>query len=163
MELVAELNVVGLPAPQGSKSRMPNGAILEGKSAAQRLKHKSWRGAVEDAARAWVAEHNAAPFDGPLAVTIQFRFPLPASDPHRTRHTTQPDIDKIQRSTFDALKLGGLIHDDARIFQSVTSKTYARGDSVGAHILVVSHAAAEAVDREESKAAARGRIRRGAA
>lgn len=160
---VAELHVVGIPAPQGSKTRMPNGAMVEGSSKTGRAATADWRRAVADAARDWVQCRNAPLLDGPLAVTIEFRFPLPKSDAHRTRHTTKPDIDKLERATLDALVAGGLIADDARIWQVVKTKIYARHCSVGADILVVSHAAAELVDREASKAAARGRMRIGGA
>ena len=39
-------NVIGVPAPQGSKTRMPNGAMVEGSSATGRAKHRTWRQAV---------------------------------------------------------------------------------------------------------------------
>jgi Holliday junction resolvase RusA-like endonuclease len=160
---VAELRVVGIPAPKGSKTRMPNGAMLDGKSPEARAALAEWVRAVADEARAFVQARSMPPMDGPLAVTIEFRFPLPASDPHRTRHTTKPDIDKLERATLDALKAGGLIKDDARVFQVVKTKTYARGEPVGADILVVNHATAEHADREASKGAARARTRFGAA
>jgi len=38
---VVDLRVIGVPAPQGSKTRMPNGAMVEGGSAAGRAKHIS--------------------------------------------------------------------------------------------------------------------------
>lgn len=155
----AELHVVGIPAPQGSKTAMPNGAVLEGSSKTGRAATAEWRRVVADEARRFVQSHHAPPMDGPLAVTIEFRFPLPKSDPHRTRHTTKPDIDKLERATLDALTQGGLIKDDARVWQVVKTKTYARGGPVGAHILVVNHAAAEAADREISKAEHRTRMR----
>jgi Holliday junction resolvase RusA-like endonuclease len=97
--------------------------------------------------------------DGPLAVTIEFRFPLPKSDPHRTRHSTKPDIDKLERATLDALVHGGLIKDDARVFQVFKLKLYARDESVGATIMVVNHEPLEAADRELSKAEHRTRMR----
>lgn len=156
---VAELHVVGIPAPQGSKSVMPNGHAIEGSSTAGRAATAEWRRAVADQARAFMQSRNAPPMDGPLSVTIEFRFPLPKSDPHRTRHTTKPDIDKLERATLDALKAGGLIADDARVFQVVKTKMYARGQTVGADILIVNHTEAEAADRENSKAEARTRMR----
>lgn len=155
----AELHVVGIPAPQGSKTRMPNGAMVEGSSTTGRAATAEWRRAVADAARQFVQSHNASPMDGPLAVTIHFWFALPKSDPHRVRHTTKPDIDKLERATLDALKAGGLIADDARIYQVVKAKLYARDRAVGADILVVNHTAAELEDRELSKAEARARKR----
>lgn len=156
-DLTATLRVVGIPAPQGSKSRMPNGAIVEGSSKTGRAAVAAWRGAVADAARSWIVERGCPPMDGPLAVTIEFRFPLPKGDQHRIRHATKPDIDKLERATLDALKQGGLIADDARVYRVDKAKIYARDEPVGADITVESHAHLEAADREQSKADARSR------
>ncbi len=116
-----EFEVLGLPAPQGSKTRMPNGAMVEAGSASGRLRHKDWRTAVADAARE-VAEHDdvAAPLDGPLGLSVEFRFPMAQSRPKAVRalgrawKVSKPDTDKLLRSVGDALTVGGLIVDDAR-------------------------------------------------
>ena len=116
---LASFEIVGLPTPQGSKTRMPNGAMIEGSSATGRVKHKSWRAAVAEAARN-IAEPE--PYDGPLHVQVTFRLPMPASRPKRIRETgewpktTKPDIDKLIRALFDGLAEGGLISDDARVY-----------------------------------------------
>lgn len=123
MNTLAAFEVLGVPAPQGSKTRMPNGAMLDGKSAGARAKHKAWRTAVADMARE-LAEDEA--HDGQLCLSIVFRFPMPASRPKRVQalgrwpHTVKPDIDKVVRSTLDGLAVksgGGLIRDDARVFK----------------------------------------------
>ena len=45
---VVDLRVIGVPAPQGSKTRMPNGAMVEGGSAAGRAKHRAlWDRSVD--------------------------------------------------------------------------------------------------------------------
>jgi Holliday junction resolvase RusA-like endonuclease len=117
---LAHFEVMGVPAPQGSKTRMPNGAMVEGGSATGRAKHKAWRSAVADVARQ-LAEPE--PFDGALALLIGFRMPMPVSRPARARevgvwpHTVKPDIDKLIRCTLDGLTDGGLIRDDARVFK----------------------------------------------
>jgi Holliday junction resolvase RusA-like endonuclease len=112
-------DVVGLPAPQGSKTRMPNGALLEGASATGRKAHKAWRQSVAEVARELAEDR---PFDGALTLDVVFRFPMPQSRPKTVRalgssapKTTKPDIDKLLRSTLDALTDGGLLADDARI------------------------------------------------
>lgn len=114
-----KFDVVGLPSPQGSKTRMPNGAMLDGKSPEAREKHASWRTAVADAARtAW---NGQPPIDGPVCVALTFRLPMPKSRPAATRnrgiawHTVKPDVDKLVRSTLDSLTAAGVITDDARI------------------------------------------------
>lgn len=122
-------DVVGTPAPQGSKSRMPNGAIIEGRSTAQRQGHAHWRSAVAAAAREAVeARGLAAPLDGPLGLVVTFRFAMPKSRKKATREagvgpkTSAPDLDKLIRSTGDALKEGGLIVDDALLVSILAGK-----------------------------------------
>lgn len=129
--------VLGTPAPQGSKSRMPNGAILEGKSAGERARHRDWRSAVAaaaaDAAAVAAADGHTVPLDGPLALEVRFRFAMPASRSKALREAglgwkpTAPDLDKLIRSTGDALKVGGLIVDDARIVEIRARKTEVAG------------------------------------
>ncbi len=114
-----ELEVAGIPAPQGSKTRMPNGAMLEAASKTGRAKHKAWRTAVMTAA--FEAAHQHGTLDGPLHVEAYFSFPMPKSRPARARkagrwpHSVKPDIDKVLRCTLDGLTAGGLIHDDSRV------------------------------------------------
>lgn len=116
------MEIVGLPAPQGSKTRMPNGALVEGGSAAGRQRHADWRTAVATATRQACAEHGiTTPIDVAVDVACIFRLPMPASRKKSIRElgvalrTGKPDVDKLLRSTFDGLKAGGLISDDARI------------------------------------------------
>ena len=69
-----------------------------------------------------VAEHDdvAAPLDGPLGLSVEFRFPMAQSRPKAVRalgrawKMSKPDTDKLLRSVGDALTVGGLIVDDAR-------------------------------------------------
>lgn len=125
MTALVEFEVLGVPAPQGSKTAITIGGkarLIEGGSDTGRTKHKAWRTAVAEAARDVAADHDqAAPFDGPLYLSIEFRFPMPKSRPARARaagrwpHTVKPDLDKVLRATADGLTTGGLITDDARI------------------------------------------------
>jgi crossover junction endodeoxyribonuclease RusA len=70
---------------------------------------------------------------GPLAVTIHFTLPKPKSAPKRRRTypDRKPDIDKLMRSTLDALTASGLIEDDARIISIAAGKFYPNEDSMG--------------------------------
>ena len=122
MNTLAAFEVLGVPAPQGSHTKMPNGVILSGSSKTGRAKHKAWRTAVAEAARDVADDPDmAAPFDGPLFLSIEFRFPMPKSRPAKARtagrwpHMVKPDIDKVLRATADGLTAGGLIADDSRI------------------------------------------------
>lgn len=118
---VVAFEVLGIPAPQGSKTRMPNGAMLDGGSKVSRASHRAWRGAVAQAAKDIAGQ--VGMLDGPLRLDASFRFPMPASrrKADRTRgwcwKVSTPDIDKILRSTLDGLTDGGLICDDALICQ----------------------------------------------
>lgn len=121
IELVT-FEILGAPAPQGSKTRMPNGAVVEGSSATGRAKHKSWRAAVTETARDIADTEPGTPFDGALQISVEFRLPMPASRPKAARVagmwpcSVKPDIDKLERALLDGLTAGGLIRDDARVF-----------------------------------------------
>lgn len=123
--------VHGMPAPQGSKRHVGNGILVESSA-----KVGPWREAVKFAVLA--AGPPAEPYKGPVQVQIMFVFHRPKSAPKRRR--TWPitrstfDIDKLQRSTFDALVDVGLIHDDSAIVSVVASKHY--GEHIGAQIVV---------------------------
>ena len=104
--------VHGIPAPQGSKRHIGNGRMVESSR-----KVGPWRALVEVAARQAMTE----PFTGPVAVTLTFHMPMPKSRPARVRaagtawSSVRPDIDKLARSTLDALTASGIIDDDARV------------------------------------------------
>ena len=140
--MTISFDVVGTPAPQGSKTRMPNGAIVEGRSTAQRQGHAHWRSAVAAAARAaGTAQGLTAPLDGPLVLNVKFRFTMPKSRKKAVREagiapkTSAPDLDKLIRSTGDALKEGGLIVDDALLVWVHATKVEVTGWT-GAEITV---------------------------
>lgn len=142
-------NVIGVPAPQGSKTRMPNGALVEGSSATGRVKHRTWRQAVAHEAhqQRQLLEHC---FSGPLVVDVVFRFPMPASRPAAFKRrvaegeitgwkVTKPDLDKLARSVLDSLAEGGLIGGtgDALVAQLLASKIEVpAGEWTGADITV---------------------------
>lgn len=125
-EVLAAFTVLGEATPQGSKTMVPGRGraadrkfMVEGGSKDARGRRVAWRTAVAEAARD--AAPAAGPLDGCLAVSITFRFAMPASRSKRARDAgvagkyTAPDVDKIARSTLDGLKAGGLIVDDARV------------------------------------------------
>lgn len=121
-------SIIGTPSPQGSKK-----AFVVGKRA--RLVESAgpalayWRNQVSiEAMKAYRDAELLTPLTGPLTVHIDFRFPMPASRPKKTRttgwqwKTTAPDIDKLCRSTLDALTAAALIEDDARIVHLTATK-----------------------------------------
>ena len=114
------IRVDGVPAPQGSKTLMPNGAMVEGSSATGRAKHKAWRAAVTWSARGvW---RSRPPLDEPVGLVIRFYLPMPKSRPAKVRalglvpHAVKPDLDKLIRSTLDGLADAGVFTDDSRVW-----------------------------------------------
>jgi Holliday junction resolvase RusA-like endonuclease len=122
------LEVLGLPAPQGSKTKMPNGAMVEAGSATGRANHRLWRTAVAETAHHAAAQYELAALDGPVVAELVFRFPMPASRTAAVRragigpHAVKPDIDKIVRATLDGLVAGGVLRDDARVASLIAEK-----------------------------------------
>lgn len=160
-----ELEVIGIPYPQGSKSAIiinkfkPNqrAVIVEGSSRAQREKHEAWRTAVAMVCRQGVAASGREPIDEPVAMRIEFRFPLPDSDKYRTRHAATPDLDKLIRSTLDAIVHGGLLVNDSRVCAIDAQKRYmVEGETAGATIFIECLGPLEAQDRERLKREAKG-------
>lgn len=119
--MIATLTVYGTPAPQGSKAfkGMRGGkAILVESSKAV----KPWREAVT-----WAAIEAGRPHvSGPVSLHVVFTLPKPQSAPKRrkTYPDRKPDIDKLLRSTLDALTQIGVIEDDARIIHLTASKVF---------------------------------------
>lgn len=109
--------VYGVPAPQGSKIAFRVGQHARMKEASG-AKHAIWRDAVAIAAHRAVGDH---PLEGPLHVTMRFRFPMPKSRTKTQRErgylmkTTAPDLDKLARCVNDGLMAAGAIRDDAQI------------------------------------------------
>lgn len=149
-----QLHVIGIAAPQGSKVRVANGAMLDGTSPAGRARLAEWRRAVADQARAHLDTNPHPPLAEPLHITIEFAFPPTKTDPYRHWHVVAPDLDKIIRSTFDALTHSGLVADDRYFCQLTARKSYALCVPPGATITIESLAESEANIREVRKAQA---------
>jgi len=147
--------VHGVPAPQGSKRHVGNGVLVESSRAV-----KPWREAVKAAA---LGELNRLRLDDapgwvpgrlePITVAAVFTVVRPASHYRTGRHAEQlrttaplepvgrPDVDKLIRSTFDALTDAGALVDDARVVDVHAVKCYPGGnldalDAPGAVITV---------------------------
>jgi Holliday junction resolvase RusA-like endonuclease len=120
---MSQLDIVvhGTPAPQGSKRHVGGGRMIESSKAV-----KPWREAVKWAALD-VLMPDAEPLAGPLAVSIWFALTKPASAPKTRRiwPAKRPDLDKLVRSTFDALGEAGVWGDDAQVVSVIASKAYA--------------------------------------
>jgi crossover junction endodeoxyribonuclease RusA len=122
--------VPGTPAPQGSKTRMAHGGMVESSKAV-----RPWREAVRheayDAAQAQAWTPPLA-----VAVTVTFTMARPALHYGTGRNaarlkdtapgypTGRPDLDKLARSTLDALTDAGAITDDARVVRLEAEKCF---------------------------------------
>jgi len=126
-------HVAGVPAPQGSKNayRRGNKVVLVESS----KKVKPWRAAVANAAT--IAYLRTEPIDGPVSVEVEFILPRPKSLLKRVKHMVKrPDIDKLLRSTNDALT-GIAYQDDSRIVSISAVKRYARPDEFPGAVIKV--------------------------
>lgn len=128
-----EFWVTGEPAPQGSKRHVGAGRMIESSA-----KVRPWRDTVCDAALTAAATTEGTRWlgvpDKPVELIAYFYLRRPPSAPKRRFHPDRkPDLDKLLRSTLDALKDSGLIADDARVVRATTQKIYAEaGQATGA-------------------------------
>lgn len=115
-----EFVVCGTPGAQGSKRHVGGGRMVESSASVQ-----PWRDAVRSEAQKLLGDR--PPLAGPLAVTLVFTVRKPASAPKRVRAwpTKKPDIDKITRSTLDALTQAGAWQDDSQVVDLYVRKRYA--------------------------------------
>jgi len=142
-----EFEVIGIPMPQGSMKAFNAGGHARMKPSGG-PGFAAWRNAVSQAAKD-IAGHAdiQAPLDGPLGLSIEFRFPMPASRPKAARaagrawKTTSPDTDKLIRCIGDALTAAALIADDARFCAIEAIKVEVTGWT-GAIIRITREAAA---------------------
>lgn len=117
----------GLPAPQGSKTYKGHrgGHAILGESSE---KVAPWRQDVVAAAVMEIQKHPLwTPISEGVELLIEFYMPRPAGHPksRRTIPTVTPDLDKLIRSTCDALKTAGVYADDARVVEVTARKRYA--------------------------------------
>jgi Holliday junction resolvase RusA-like endonuclease len=129
------IKVIGTPAPQGSKSykghRAGKPVLVESCAAVT-----AWRQAVECAAREAMRRTGFTTMFGPSTITVDFYLARPGSVPkRRTVPDRRPDLDKLVRSTLDALTTAGTLQDDARVVEICARKHYA-SDVAGARITV---------------------------
>jgi crossover junction endodeoxyribonuclease RusA len=114
-----------------------------------------WRAMVTTAAATAAAATGWDPGDRTTAyrLSVVFTVARPTSHYRTGRHahllrdtapahpTTRPDLDKLLRSTLDALTDSGVIHDDAQVVHVAMAKAYPGGhldalDTSGAVLLI---------------------------
>ena len=132
------IEVHGVPAPQGSKRHVGGGVMVESSA-----KVKPWREAVRatvvDLLVAPVGEDWAPDRLDPIALDVVFTLARPASHYRTGKRADQvkpnapadpvgrPDLDKLVRSTLDALTDAGALVDDARVVEVRAVKAYPGG------------------------------------
>jgi crossover junction endodeoxyribonuclease RusA len=132
-----------IPAPQGSKRHVGHGILVESSA-----KVKPWREAVRAECVAAMTDTSIGWLAGPVEVTIWFYLPRPKSH-YRTGKMSaylrddapafcskRPDVDKLIRSTLDALTASGVYADDGQVARLNVDKCYAVPAPVGAVITV---------------------------
>lgn len=131
--------VAGQPAPQGSKRHVGNGVMVESSKAV-----KPWRQDVVAAARQAMQSTEIETFVHVVEVTVTFNFARPKYHFGTGRNAgrlkdaapefvaMKPDLDKLVRSTFDALTTAGIWRDDSLAAAVIATKVY--GDLPGAFI-----------------------------
>ena len=127
LQIITEFRVVGRPAPQGSKSYLGKGRFKE-----QSPHVSAWRNDVRNAASKHFGE---ALIDGPVFIQMTFLFQRPNNhfiSSNRDRPvregspywvTKAPDLDKLQRSTNDALT-GVIWIDDSQVVATLSQKFF---------------------------------------
>jgi len=142
------IRVVGIPAPQGSKTLTRYGAMIEASK-----KVKPWRTNVKEAA---LNCYSSGALNLPVKADIEFVFPRPKSHfgtgknaevlkPSAPKYSVSRgngDIDKLARSTLDGLSVsagGSVIEDDCLVVELNTTKRYVNKDELpGAYIAISS-------------------------
>jgi len=120
--------VYGLPVPQGSTRAF----VVKGRpiitSTSKGL--PAWRHLVSSEAQ----RHARTPFEGPVAVQLEFSLPKPKSAPKKrfTYPTKRPDLDKLVRSVLDGIT-HVLVRDDSQVVSITATKEYG---PPGVHIIV---------------------------
>lgn len=138
--MTVELRIVGVPAPQGSKTAIQGrdrAYVIEGGSTTGRRKHRAWRAAVTAATLAHVPPSERFDDDDALSVSLLFVMPRPKARRLDVLCRVKPDLDKLIRSTLDGLADGLLFKHDSRVSSLAASKVYeVEGTRPGAFVTV---------------------------
>lgn len=139
---------VGTPAPQGSKRAFVVGG--QARVVDDSKKTKPWRQDVTAAATATLHQRpdaRTALATGPLHVSIVFHLARPKAHYGTGRNAhllkalapfwvdKKPDLDKLVRSTLDALTDAGVYRDDNQVARLLVEKRYA-DHATGAQIQI---------------------------
>jgi len=137
------------PQPQGSSRAFRHRHTGRVMVTSDNARLRPWRDAVCWHARQamhtpWLIGTVARPpFEGPVAVVLEFRFArpaghfgkrgLPPSAP--SGHVVRPDLDKLVRAVLDALSEAGVWRDDAQVVSIAARKAYGSAPGLTAEIV----------------------------
>jgi crossover junction endodeoxyribonuclease RusA len=131
------IDVIGRPAPQGSKKTGAKGQLIESSPHLP-----AWRKAVRVAAWAAMAAAEIRPHQRPIwpkgvAVAVELTFYVTDSGPEEfpQRITEHGDIDKLERAVLDSLTAAGVWQDDRQVVR-VTKERFRATGATGVHILI---------------------------
>ncbi len=125
-----QLEVVGEPAPQGSKK------VIHGRLVEASKKLKPWRRAVAESCK---ATNNQNLLLGPVEVEVTFYLTRPPSvkQSKRALPIVPPDIDKLCRALLDGVGDSETIWgDDSQVVRLIASKEYADTRKPGALVTI---------------------------
>ena len=125
-------DVIGRPAPQGSKKSIGNNRFVESSKFLP-----AWRKDVRLAAENAVTVNGWEQVSGPVELEVMFYLDRPSSvsTVKRPYPIVPPDIDKLLRSVQDSLT-GVVYEDDAQIIRVLAWKVYADTRVPGAFVRV---------------------------
>lgn len=131
--------VAGTPAPQGSKRAFAHKQSGKVVTVEMSKRVKPWRADVREALLDDTGQPSAR-YDGAVVVRLEFVMPRPKSMPV-TRptppHLKTPDVDKLARSTLDAITSAGVIPDDKHVVRlEATKRTAERDENPGCYISI---------------------------
>lgn len=132
--------VRGKPAPQGSKKAFLNKRTGRINQVEDSARSRPWRAQVQQAAEDVLADMGATAerFTGPVFVSVAFYFDRPNThyrsgrNSHLLRDNAPAfphnkgtyDLDKLQRTIFDALTSAGVWADDSQVASVVATKRW---------------------------------------
>ncbi|MGS2592073.1 RusA family crossover junction endodeoxyribonuclease [Streptomyces hebeiensis] len=125
------IDVYGIAGPQGSKTAVGYGRSRKtGRTIPlmreSSTKVKPWRDKVQAAIEAALLAGDARYLAGPVRADITFTMPKPIKAPKRRRSypAVTPDIDKLERSTYDAITKARAWKDDGAVIENHNRKVY---------------------------------------
>lgn len=130
------IEVYGMPAPQGSKRAILHKTTGRPIVVESSAKVKPWREDVKWSALTEREQRRHTTFEAAVAVLVHFRLPRPkghygtgrnagiVKPAAPARPTVKPDLDKLARSTLDALKEARVYRDDSQVVELLVAKSY---------------------------------------